>query len=45
VDPDDRLINTDVDFDEGPGEVFDEKVEFSTRNMIAQQQKEANKVW
>ena len=41
----DRFINKNLDFDERPWEVFDEEVEFSTRNMTTQQQKEANKVW
>ena len=45
MDPDDRLINEDVDFDEGPGEVFNEEVKFSTTNITAQQQKDGNKVW
>ena len=45
VDLDDRFINEYVDFDEGSGEIFDEEVEFSTRNMTTQQQKEGNKFW
>ena len=44
VNPDDRLINKNVEFDEGPSEILDEKVEFSTTNMTAQQQREDNKV-
>ena len=32
ADPDDSLINDGVDFDEGPREIFDEQVEFSTAN-------------
>ena len=45
VDPDDRLIHEDVDFDVGPGEILDEKEEFTIRNMTGRQQKEANKIW
>ena len=45
VDPDDRFIQEYIDFDEGPGDDFDEEVEFTTTNMTVQQQKEANKFW
>jgi len=43
VDPNDRFINEDVVFNEGSWEVFDEEVEFSTKNMTTQPE-EANKV-
>ena len=45
VDPDDKFIHEDIDFDEGAGEIFDEEVEFTTRTMTARQHKGDNKVW